>query len=375
MHQRPAAENTQRRQPTRCKMKPDLKFQAEQYSSMIPFLKRIATDKRFLDAYVEAIVSNIRIAVLDKNYTIIWVNERFCRLTQYTQHELVGNPIDKLKLICLDYKSFKTIFQTISKGEEWSGEIKSQAKDDSFFWTKTTILPIKDGDEIESYLVFNSNITATKNALEEKNIAVESLTRSEARYRALVENQSDLVSLCQMDGTRIFVNKSYCRFMGKSFEALIGTRIADLPLKGVPHHMMVKVFSLTLQSPEISEVMELENAAGEKVWISLHVKGIFDAAGNLYEFLTISRDVTDLKNAELRKTHYIDALEKIAFMTSHNVRGPIATMLGLAELLRMNAIHSEKWNEVLDNFKKCISDLDTYTRELGAFIYQRQSSK
>jgi hypothetical protein len=62
-------------------------------------------------------------------------------------------------------------------------------------------------------------------------------------------------------------------------------------------------------------------------------------------------------------------------MTSHNVRGPIATMLGLVELLRMNAIHTEQWGEVVNSFKKCIIDLDGYTRQMGAFIYERQSDK
>lgn len=62
-------------------------------------------------------------------------------------------------------------------------------------------------------------------------------------------------------------------------------------------------------------------------------------------------------------------------MTSHNVRGPIATMLGFLELMRMNAIESEQWNSVLRDLIRCINDLDHYTRELGNFIYQRQSSQ
>jgi signal transduction histidine kinase len=104
------------------------------------------------------------------------------------------------------------------------------------------------------------------------------------------------------------------------------------------------------------------------------VKGIFDSSGNLYEILTIGRDVTNLKNAELEKSNYIKDLERIAHMTSHNVRGPIASMLGFIELLRMNAIESDQWNNVLHDLKKCIKDLDVYTQELGSFIYQRQSS-
>lgn len=347
-----------------------------QYETMLPFLRKTEDDNSFLNAYVEAIVSNIRIAVLDKRCTIIWVNERFCRLTKYSQQELVGQPIDRLNLVCLHPDEFQIIFSIISAGEEWSGEIKSQAKDGSFFWIKANILPIKNRNgEIVSYLIFNSNITATKNALEEKNAALENLKRSEARYRALVENQPDLVSLCKADGTRMYVNSSYCRFIGKEPDELIGTHICDLSIKGIPYRFMLRALTLTPQNPEVTGIFELENSTGNKFWVSVCLKGIFDAGGSLYEILTIGRNVTDLKNAELRKGGYIEDLERIAFMTSHKVRGPIATTLGLIELLKMNAIHTEQWGHVMDNFKKCIVDLDEYTRELSAFIYHRQSSK
>ena len=340
------------------------------------FLKKDGDDSTFLDAYVDAIVSNVRIAVLDKRCAIIWVNERFCDLTKYSHHELIGQPIYKLGLVCLDAKEFGNIFSVISTGREWSGEIKNQAKDGTYFWIKANILPIKNrNNETTSYLIFNSNITATKNALEEKNAALEDLRRSEARYRALVENQSDLISLCKADGTRRFVNSSFCRFIGKKAEELIGTSICDISIKGMPYGFMQRGLSLTTGEPEITGVFELENSVGKKFWISVCLKGIFDAEGKLYEILTIGRNVTDLKNAELRKSDYIADLERIAFMTSHNVRGPIATTLGLIELLKMNAIHTEQWGQVMDSFKKCIYDLDTYTRELSAFIYHRQSSK
>jgi PAS domain S-box-containing protein len=345
-------------------------------TAMIPFLRKLTSDKQLLEAYVETIVSNARIAVLDKHRTIIWVNERFCRLTQYTARELIGQSLENLDLMCIDPVSLEQIFETISSDKKWCGEIRSQAKDGSVFWIKTNILPIKNKcQEIESYLVINSNITATKTALEEKNTALENLMISEARYRALVENQSDLVLLCKADGTRIYVNASYCRFADRTVDELIGTLVQDTPLRGIPQEFIRESLMLTPAHPEVSGVFQLENTAGEKLWISMRVKGIFDTGGNLYEVLTIGRDVTDLKNAELRKGDYIEDLERIAFMTSHNVRGPIATMLGLLELLRLNAIHTDQWNEVLDVFKKCIIDLDVYTREMGAFIYQRQSSK
>lgn len=350
-------------------------MEPNQQNNVAPFLKEIASEKKQLDTYVEAIVSNIKIAILDERFRISWVNERFCRLTQYTQDDLIGKPINKLTFLCLDRKTLRTIFEMLSCGTQWCGEVKSQAKDGTFFWTKTTLMPIRKHGKIVSYLVFNSNITPTKRALEEKHSALENLVKSEARYRALIEHQADIVSLCSADGTRLFVNNSYCQFLGKTFDELVGTNINDLPLNGIPFEARNMLRTLTPENPESSEIFELKNSFGEKVWISLLLKGIFDSHGNLYEFLTIGRDVTELKNAEVQKTHHVEALEKIAFMTSHNVRGPIATILGLVELLHMDAIRQEEWNSMLSYFRKSSRDLEVYIKDLAAYVQQNQVLK
>ncbi|HEX5172271.1 MAG TPA: PAS domain S-box protein [Cyclobacteriaceae bacterium] len=350
----------------------DVSFKHEKMTSLP---HQIINNRTLMEAYAMAIISKLRIAVLDSNCRIIWVNERFCGLTKYHQDELVGQRIQDLKLICDDMEKVNAALASLSNGLKWSGEVKSQAKDGLTFWVKTDILPIfGNNDELESYLVFCSDITAMKAALKEKDDVLERLTLGEARYRALVENQSDLVSLCDANGVRIYVNASYCKFVGKHYDELKGTNIKNYPMPGVPDDVTQKAFQLTPAQPEISGVLPLKDAGGRSFWISLRIKGIFDGDGNLYEILTIGRDVTSLKKAELEKSNYIKDLERIAHMTSHNVRGPIATMLGFLELMRMNAIESEQWHDVLNNLKKCINDLDFYTRELGSFIYQRQAS-
>ncbi|MEO7990563.1 MAG: PAS domain-containing protein [Chryseolinea sp.] len=327
----------------------------------------------FVNAYADAIISNIRLAVLDSKCTITWVNDKFCKLTKYEKHELIGKPISKLNLVCMREDDFRAIQSVISRGESWSGEIKSMTKDGSILWVKTNILPVRnENGTIESYLILSSNITTTKNALNEKNEALESLMRSEARYRAVVDNQPDFMSLCNAEGVRLFVNDRYCEFIGKDQPSLIGTNIIEYPLPGIPLHFVKKIFQLSIDNPEISDVFELPNANGIKVWISLSIRGIFNESGQLYEILTIGRDVSAIKMAEMRMSKYVDDIERIAFMTSHKVRAPIATMLGLVELLKLNAIHTDQWSDVLNHFKDCIRNLDLCTRELGAFINQRQ---
>jgi PAS domain S-box-containing protein len=329
--------------------------------------------KGFFKTYTDAIVSNIRLAVLDGKCTITWVNDKFCRLIQYDANELIGKPVSELKLVCINSDDFKNIHNIISSGKAWSGEIKSRTKHGSEIWLKTKILPIMNREgKVSSYLILSSNISDIKAALKEKSQVMETLTLSEARYRALVENQPDLMSLCNAQGVRLFVNHKYCEFMGKNQSELIGTNVLELPFGKLPVDVIQQIFQVTIENKELSGVYQLENSKGEKVWVSFYVRGIFDSNDNLFEILTIGRDVSSIKKAEITLSKYVQDLERIAFMTSHKVRAPIATMLGLVELLRLNAIHSDQWGTVFTCFDKCINDLDLYTKELGAFINQQQ---
>jgi len=331
-------------------------------------------DERFFKTYTDAIVSNIRLAILDNKCTITWVNDKFCNLVMYEEHELIGKPISELNLVCLDEGEFKTIQSQISSARPWCGEVKSRTKEGSTIWVKTTIIPVLDGEgKVVSHLIVSSNITSTKRALEEKSEVMETLTRSEARYRVLVENQPDLMSLCNAEGVRLFVNEKYSEFVGKRPDELIGTNIRELPFGGISPALIDQIFQMTPQNKEVSGVLQLENSKGEKVWVSLCVQGIFNAEGKLFEILTIGRNVSNLKKAEIRLSNYIADLERIAFITSHKVRSPIATMLGLVELLRLNAIHSDQWDRVFSCFDQCLNDLDLCTKELGSFINQSQT--
>ena len=140
---------------------------------MNPTLARTFTLNGFSKAYTDAIISNIRMAVLDRRCIVTWVNDKFCELTKYDEHELVGKPISDLNLVCLDPEDFKAIHVVISSGRVWSCEIKCMTKDKSLVWVKVNILPIQnEGAGIGSYLVSVTNITATKHAFEKEKIAL-----------------------------------------------------------------------------------------------------------------------------------------------------------------------------------------------------------
>lgn len=117
------------------------------------------------------------VAITDKAGYITYANEKFCEISRYSREELIGK---KQNIINANYHSrefFVELWQTISKGEIWIGEIKNKARDGSYYWVQSTILPLLDEDrEINGYIAMKTDISEQKQSQKEKDHAMEKLT-------------------------------------------------------------------------------------------------------------------------------------------------------------------------------------------------------
>ena len=102
---------------------------------------------RLLDAYQQAIDFNIICSITDAQGKIFYVNNRFCEVSKFSKQELLGQ---NHRIVNSGYHSkefFKNMWDTISTGKVWRGEVKSKAKDGSYFWLDSTIIPIFGEDK------------------------------------------------------------------------------------------------------------------------------------------------------------------------------------------------------------------------------------
>jgi len=84
------------------------------------------------------------VSITDTNGDITYVNDRFCKISEFTKEELIGQKHSILRSGHHSEKFIKSMNATMRKGEVWHGEIKNKTKTGKFFWVDTHVIPFKD---------------------------------------------------------------------------------------------------------------------------------------------------------------------------------------------------------------------------------------
>jgi PAS domain S-box-containing protein len=168
--------------------------------------------------YKYAINESSIVAFTDQKGIITHVNDNFCKISNYSSDELIGQDHRIINSGYHPKEFIRNLWETIAKGKIWRGELKNKAKDGTAYWVDTTIVPFlnKDGKPFQ-YIAITSDITKQKKAEEEM-----------LRLSSILEATSDFVGIAATDQRIIFLNKAGRIALGfGEREDLSQTKISD----------------------------------------------------------------------------------------------------------------------------------------------------
>lgn len=115
------------------------------------------------DTFKKAVLGASIVSMTDAQGTITFVNENFVKVSGYSSKELIGQ---NHRIINSGHhpKSFWVkMRKTIAKGDTWRDEVKNWAKDGSYYWVDTYVMPMLNAvGELEGFLSIRNDITARK---------------------------------------------------------------------------------------------------------------------------------------------------------------------------------------------------------------------
>ena len=116
-----------------------------------------------LNYFKQALDQSAIVSITKPNGVISYVNEQFCKISKYSTQELIGKKPNIVNSGFHNKAFIKGLWNTIRRGEVWGGEIRNKAKDGSFYWVHSSIVPFMDeSGEIYQYLDISKDITQRK---------------------------------------------------------------------------------------------------------------------------------------------------------------------------------------------------------------------
>jgi hypothetical protein len=311
------------------------------------------------------------VAITDPQGKITFVNDKFCAISKYSREELLGQDHRIINSGYHPKEFIRDLWTTIGRGKVWKGEIKNKAKDGSYYWVDTTIVPFLNAEgKPRQYVAIRADITERKMLQEQMQKTINEL----ADLKAALDEHA-IVAITDPRGKIAFVNDKFCAISKYSREELLGQdhRIIN---SGYHPKEFIRDLWTTITRGKVWKG-EIKNKAkdGSFYWVDTTIVPFLNSEGKPYQYVAIRADITERKRQaeELKRTEALERsnreLQEFARITSHDLQTPLRNISGFAQLLKATYAGrlDEKADEWIDRIGKSCLHLSAMIQDILAY--------
>ena len=255
-----------------------------------------------LEQYKSTVDRSAIVSKADRKGIITYANEEFCRISGYTQDELVGKPHNIVRHPDIAKDLFSWMWYTIKELKQpWRGEVKNLKKDGGAYWVQAMISPILDanGDVIE-YIGIRTDITQQKAIANyfESQLQISSVNFDEAmnlkQEYAKAIDFSNILSRTDKEGKIIYVNDKFVEISGYSRDELIGKTHSVISSKEMPKEFYRELWNTISNGEPFQAVIKNRSKNGKLFWSDTTIFPIKNKNQEIIEFMAIKHDLTKI---------------------------------------------------------------------------------
>lgn len=253
------------------------------------------------------------------DFKITYVNSALCRYFSVTPEDVIGKPFIPM-VFEEDQERVKAFYLSLSREKPFgSNTHRAVLPDGEVRWHQWNGRALYDEQgKLAGYQSTGRDIT-------DRVRIEEALRESEERYRAVVEDQTELICRFRPDYTATFANDALCRYFSISRADFLDKSF--LPLIHEEDRDRVGMFyaSLTPEKPFGVDEHRVVLSTGEIRWQQWSARAVFDDQGQLAGYQSVGRDITEQRQMEeaLRESE-----ERYRIVTKHSADGVVVIQKG-----------------------------------------------
>lgn len=242
----------------------------------------------------------------------------------------------------------------------------------------------KDGTEMDCLLTSSIKIDKEGNKLGYQGVirdvtehkkAEMALKQSEAQYKAVVEDQTELICRTSLEGMVVFVNEAFCRYFDKRREELLGVNFIRFVFEEDRREVERHLRSLSRGRPVATHEVRIKAPSGEIRYQQWTNRLIHDEHGQPLEIQLVGRDITDKRLMEEALQESSEKIKMFAYSVSHDLKSPAVGLYGLTRLLH-NQYHDvldERGKSYCQQILKTAEQIAALVQKVNLFISAKES--